>query len=163
RQRRTTPCGRTWRSARSGSPRCCRRRCRSTTDAVIRHEPPAGGRNTSRRLSPGRGAMSHPFDATLQERGRERPGGFGERVRLHGPGPVTALNVDLSTLTAATDVALAYGDPVREIVDLNFQSGPDPHLDRRLGMYSAVLHHRYGVPVLSVAVLLRREADHPNL
>jgi hypothetical protein len=47
---------------------------------------------------------------------------------------------------------------LREIVDLNFQSGPDATLPARWLLYNAALHLRYGVPVRSLAVLLRRKA-----
>ena len=66
---------------------------------------------------------------------------------LSTDGPITTVNVDLSTLSAAADVALGFGQPIREIADIEFQSGPDPALSRRLLLYSAILHHRYDVPV----------------
>jgi hypothetical protein len=56
-----------------------------------------------------------------------------------------------------------YGDPMREIVDLNFQSGPDAKLPSRLLLYNAALHARHEVTVRSVLVLLRTKADGPNL
>lgn len=50
-----------------------------------------------------------------------------------------------------------------EIVDLNFQSGPDLRLPARLHLYNEAFHLRYDVPVRSVAVLLRPKADTRNL
>jgi hypothetical protein len=64
--------------------------------------------------------MSLPFDATLKAIVAEHPGDFAALFGLPTNEPVTAVNVELSTLTAATDVALAYGQPVRSIIDLNF-------------------------------------------
>src|SRR5207237_430443 len=75
--------------------------------------------------------------------------------------PIEPLNVDLSTLSAATDVVLGFGDPVAEVVDLNFQSGPDRDLDSRILLYAAALYHRYGVPVRSLLILLRPAAHSP--
>ncbi|MBI1830499.1 MAG: hypothetical protein HYR84_03500 [Planctomycetes bacterium] len=72
--------------------------------------------------------------------------------------PVKALNVDLSTMSAATDVAIGFGEPLQEIVDLNLQSGPDPNVAARLLLYNAALHWRYLVPVRTVVVLLRPKA-----
>jgi hypothetical protein len=66
-------------------------------------------------------------------------------------------------VSAATDAALGFGEPVAEVVDLNFQSGPDPHLDGRLHLFNAALHYRHRVPVRSLVVLLRPAADHPRL
>lgn len=68
--------------------------------------------------------MPLPFDATLKSLVAEHPGDFARVFGLPTGEPVTAVNADLSTVSAATDVALAYGDPFREIVDLNFQTGP---------------------------------------
>jgi hypothetical protein len=94
---------------------------------------------------------------------RDRPADYETEFDLPRQGPVTPLNVDLSTLSAATDVALGYGEPLREIFDLNFQSGCDPFVDRRVHLYNAVFGHRYHVEVRSLLILLRPKADHPNL
>ncbi len=108
-------------------------------------------------------AMSHPFDATLKEIIAQHPEDFVSVFGLPQAAVVTALNVDLSTLTAATDVAFGFGQPITEIVDLNFQSGPDLRLPARLHLYNAAFHLRYSVPVRSVAILLRAKADAANL
>ncbi len=106
--------------------------------------------------------MPFAFDATLKEILRDHAAAyaavFGLPLR-----PAVDLNVDLSTLSAATDVALGFGDPVDEIVDLNFQSGPDRDVGKRCLLYSAALHYRYGVSVTSKLILLRPVADHPAL
>ncbi len=107
--------------------------------------------------------MPLPFDATLKSLVAEHPGDFARVFGLPTGEPVTLVNADLSTVSAATDVALADGDPFREIVDLNFQTGPDPHLPGRLHLYNAALHARHDVPVRSVLVLLRPKADATNL
>jgi len=73
------------------------------------------------------------------------------------------LNVDLSTVSAATDIALGHGDPLVAITDLNFQAGPDLHLPDRLLLYNALFRHRYHVPVHTLLILLRLPADHPTL
>jgi len=107
--------------------------------------------------------MSHTFDATLKDIVAQNPADFAGVFGLPTNVPTTALNVDLSTISAATDVALGYGDPVREIVDVNVQSGPDSGLPGRLHLYNAALHHRYDVAVRSILVLLRPKADSANL
>ena len=103
--------------------------------------------------------MSHPFDVTLKELVAGYPDDFEGEFGLPTGAPVRVLNVDLSTITAATDVALGFGEPLREIVDLNFQSGPDTTLPARLLLYNAALHLRYGVPIRSLVVLLRPKAN----
>src|SRR5260370_27501027 len=69
----------------------------------------------------------------------------------------------MSTLAAATDVDFGFGAPLQEIVDLNFQSGPDPALAARLHLYNAAFHLRYRVPVRSVLILLRPKAEAGDL
>ena len=69
--------------------------------------------------------MSLPFDATLKEMFAPRPEDFAPVFQFPQIEPAQALNVDLSTISAATDVAFGFGSPLQEIVDLNFQSGPD--------------------------------------
>ena len=85
--------------------------------------------------------MSFRFDATLKElvTGGRGQRDFAAAFGLPSAGPITTVNVDLSTLSAAADVALGFGKPIREIADIEFQSGPDPTLPRRLLLYSADL------------------------
>jgi hypothetical protein len=106
--------------------------------------------------------MPFPFDATLKDIATDYPADF--RTVFDGTNrPVRVLNVDLSTISAATDVAYGFGDPLEEILDINFQSGPDEHLAGRTELYRAILHHRYRVPVRTLIVVLRPAADHAHL
>jgi predicted transposase YdaD len=107
--------------------------------------------------------MSLPFDAALKAIIAPRPADFAPVFQFPALQPAQALNLDLSTLSAATDVAFGFGDPLQEIVDLNFQSGPDATLAARLHLYNAAFHLRYSVPVRSVLVLLRPKADWGDL
>ncbi len=106
--------------------------------------------------------MPFPFDATLKDFATEYPADCRD-IFDRTKRPVRVLNVDLSTISAATDVALGLGQPLEEILDINFQSGPDPYLADRVEMYRAVLRHRYHVPVRSLIVLLRPQADQEHL
>src|SRR5262245_53927224 len=107
--------------------------------------------------------MSLPFDATLKELVRNHPRDFEAELGLTDPRPASILNVDLSTVTSSTDVALGYGDPPERVVDLNFQSGRREHLPDYLLQYNALLRAQYHVPVHTVVILLRPEADAPEL
>jgi hypothetical protein len=107
--------------------------------------------------------MPLPFDATLKDIVPDHAAEYAGVFRLPKHKPVTPLNVDLSTVSAASDVAFGYGEPLDEIVDINFQSGGDPHADWRFHLYNAALGHNFHVPIRSLAVLLRPAADHPNL
>lgn len=103
--------------------------------------------------------MSLPFDATVKEILAPQPEDFVPAFGLPRTLPAVRLNVDLSTLSAATDVAIGFGDPLQEIADLNFQSGPDADVARRCHLYSAALNFRFGVPVRTILILLRPKAD----
>jgi hypothetical protein len=103
--------------------------------------------------------MPYPFDATLKEILSLRPEDCVPVFDLPRTAPAQTLNVNLSTISAATDVAFGFGSPLEEVVDLNFQSGSDPSVAARLHLYNAAFHLRFQVPVRSVLVLLRPKAD----
>ena len=107
--------------------------------------------------------MPMTFDATLKDLVRRHPEDFRAAFRLPKSESITVLNVDLSHVTAATDVVLAHGHPGHGLTDVNFQSGHDGRLIDRVLMYNAILRHREGLPVHSIVVLLRPEADAPLL
>lgn len=107
--------------------------------------------------------MPLPFDATLKDLVQHFLHDYEVQMGLSDLGPLTPLNVDLSTITAATDIALGRGDPPDRVVDINFQSGPDAELPARVLLYHALLHFRFRVPVHSVVVLLRPVADRRQL
>jgi hypothetical protein len=106
--------------------------------------------------------MSHRFDATLKNLVADHPDDFSV-LGLPTGEQATPLNVDLSTIFAATDVALGFGKPLRETVDLNFQTGPDVGLPGRLLLYNAALYARHAVPVRTILILLRPKGDAANL
>jgi len=104
-----------------------------------------------------------PFDSTLKDLVQTYLRDFETELRLSGPRPVNVLNVDLSTISAASDVVFGYGDPPKRIIDLNLQSSRDPELSDRLLLYNALLRFRFRAPVHSIVVLLRASADDPKL
>jgi hypothetical protein len=106
--------------------------------------------------------VSQPFDATLKEIVRRHVADYAAEFRL--PGMTTVLDVDLSTVSAATDVVLGDANPPRrELATLDFQSGHDDFLDDRILMYHGILRNRYHLPVHSVVLLLRPEAFRPAI
>ncbi len=104
-------------------------------------------------------AMSHPFDATLKEILGHDPADLKPAFAFPAMEPARPLNVDLSTVSAATDVAFGFGAPLAEIVDLNVQSGPDADVVARLHLYNAAFYLKFKVAVRSILVLLRPKAD----
>src|SRR5438067_10875039 len=107
--------------------------------------------------------MAMTFDATLKDMGRESPEGFLAAFDRPPAGPVKLLNVDLSTVTTAADLVLGIGDPLEEIVHLEFQSSAAAGKHAQVLAYHALLFAHYLVPVHSIIVLLRPEAAHANL
>ena len=105
--------------------------------------------------------MSLPFDATLKDLVREFPADWLAQLGAPLVGEVKLLTPDLSTLTAFADIVLQIGNLM--ILHIEFQTGPDPRLPRRVLLYNAVLHDHTGLPVHSVVVLLRPRADRGDL
>jgi predicted transposase YdaD len=104
--------------------------------------------------------MPLPFDATLKDLVQAHAADWLAVLDQPPSGPVEVLTPDLSTLTAFTDIVLRTGE---SLLHLDFQSGPDPTLPRRVLLYNVLLHDHYGLPVHSVVVLLRPRADPGDL
>ena len=81
------------------------------------------------------------------------------------PAPVTVIDAEVSAvLSGAADKFLRVDAVEPYVLHLDFQSGHDSaSLPGRLHLYNAVASYRTGLPVRSVAVLLRPEADSPRL
>jgi hypothetical protein len=107
--------------------------------------------------------MAMTFDATLKDMGRHSPHGFLAAFDRPPTGPVRLLNVDLSTVTTAADLILGLGEPLEEIVQLDFQSSAAAWKHADLMVYHALLFAHYRVPVHTAVILLRPEAAHANL
>jgi hypothetical protein len=107
--------------------------------------------------------MAMTFDATLKDMGRDSPHGFLAAFDRPPAGPVKLLNVDLSTVTTAADLILGLGEPLAEIIQLDFQSSAAAWKHADLMVYHALLFAHYHVPVHKVIVLLRPEAAHANV
>ena len=101
--------------------------------------------------------MAMTFDATLKDMGRESPLGFLATFDQPPAMPVKLLNVDLSTVTALADLVLGLGDPLAEIVQLDFQSRAAAWKHADVMAYHALLFAHYHVPVHTVIILLRRK------
>src|SRR5262245_32294062 len=107
--------------------------------------------------------MSMPFDATLKDLGANHPADFLTLFDGPSAGPLRLLNVDLSTVTTAADLVIGIGDPLREILHLDWQSSANNDKDRDTMVYNALLHRQYRVPVHSILVLLRPSAAHSEV
>lgn len=87
--------------------------------------------------------MPMTFDATLKDMGRDSPLGVLTTFDRPPTGPVQLLNVDLSTVTSATDLLLGVGDPLAEIVHVEFQSSAAARKHADLMVYNALAFAHY--------------------
>ena len=106
--------------------------------------------------------MSKPFDATTKHLVESRPGDWLEYAGLTRA-DVDVIDADLATVTAQADKVLRVKAPVPWLAHLEFQAGYDRDLGERTLQYNVLLHRRHGLPVQSVVLLLRPEADGPEM
>jgi hypothetical protein len=107
--------------------------------------------------------MAMTFDATLKDMGRDSPRGFLATFDRPPTVHVKLLNVDLSTVTMLADLILGLGEPLAEIIQLDFQSSAAAWKHADLMVYHALVFAHYRVPVHTVIILLRPEAAHSNM
>ena len=107
--------------------------------------------------------MPLPFDATLKDLAQVSPRGLLAAFDAEPTLPVSLLNIDLSTVTTAADLVFGLGQPLQEIVHLDFQSSASATKHADILVYNALLHRQFRVPVHSIVVLLRPQAVHANL
>ncbi len=72
---------------------------------------------------------------------------------------VEVIDADIATISGAADKVLRLHGPPPSIMHFEFQAGPDASLPRRMNVYNAALEDRHDLPVASVAVLLRPQAN----
>ncbi len=78
--------------------------------------------------------------------------------------PTTIIDADIATVSGAADKVLHVADTTLYLLHLDFQAGHDSaRLAPLLLQRNVLLHVRHGLPVRTVAVLLRPEADSPML
>ena len=82
--------------------------------------------------------MPMTFDATLKDMGRDSPQGFLTVFDRPPTVPFKLLNVDLSTVTTAADLILGLGEPLQEIIQLDFQASAAAWKHANLMVYHAI-------------------------
>ena len=107
--------------------------------------------------------MPKPFDATTKELLEKHPRAWLELLLGRDLGEVRVDDADLSTITSEADKILRIEEPAPWIVHVEFQSSYISELPLRLQRYNILAQFRHSLPVQSVVVLLRGEADGPNL
>ena len=107
--------------------------------------------------------MPHRYDAAVKTLIEQYPLDWLRRLGVPVEGAVTLVEADLSTVSADADRLLRIEAPEPTLVDLELQSSRDPKLPYRLLLYAALALYRHQEPLLGMVVLLRREADAPEL
>jgi predicted transposase YdaD len=105
--------------------------------------------------------MSHPFDAILKHLPQDYPQDWARFAGVEAP--VSVIDADVSTVTAAADKVLWVEESQPWILHLEFQASHDATLGSRVLHYNVLLRTRHKVPVRSLVILLRREADGRDL
>ena len=78
--------------------------------------------------------------------------------------PTDVIDADIATVSGAADKVLRVRAANPYLLHLEFQAGHDAaRLPDSLHVRNGLLHYRHELPVRSVAVVLRPEADSPSL
>src|SRR6476620_377638 len=103
------------------------------------------------------------FDASAKELVWDVPAAWLDRLGIGPFGLVEVIDSDITALTAAADKVIRVGGPEPCLVNIELQSSHQLDLPETLWFRQAALFHRHRLPVLTVLVLLRREANSPRL
>ncbi|MCC7370165.1 MAG: Rpn family recombination-promoting nuclease/putative transposase [Chloroflexi bacterium] len=104
-----------------------------------------------------------PFDVATRQLIDRDPAAWLTWIGLPVDGPVVPLDSEVSTVLAEVDKVLQVGGPHPWLAHLELQTSHDPRLPLRLLEYHALLLHRHEQPVASAVVLLRPQADGPEM
>jgi hypothetical protein len=103
------------------------------------------------------------LDVTTKELIWEGPAEWLERFTIGPLGPVTVIESDITTMTASADKVLKVEGPDPYLLVLEPHSYHDLTLIRRLWYRQVALDYRHDLPVLTVLLLLCKEANSPGL
>lgn len=106
--------------------------------------------------------MAMQFDITFKHLIEAHPADWAMLAEVHGE-PVEVIDADLATVMAEADKVLRVAAAESWLVELEAQSTYDAKLPGRVFRYNALLDGRHGLPVDSVVLLLRPEADGPAM
>lgn len=105
--------------------------------------------------------MPKKFDAILKHLSEQYPQDWARFAGVSGP--VTVIDADISTVTAAADKVLRVESAEPWILHLEFQASRDVTLPRRLLHYNVLLGIRHELPIRTLVILLRPVADGKEL
>ncbi len=103
------------------------------------------------------------FDVATKELVWDDPADWLRQYGVGPPGPVDVIDSDITTLTAAADKVLRVGGPNPYLVNIELHSYHQTDLVRTLWFRQVALDYRHNLPVVTVLVLLSKEANSPSL
>jgi len=103
------------------------------------------------------------LDVSAKELVWEGPAAWLDRLGVGPPGPVEIVESDITVLTASADKVLKVGGEKPYLVVLEPHSYHDSGVAKTLWFRQAALDHQLGLPVLTILILLCKEANSPGL
>jgi hypothetical protein len=103
------------------------------------------------------------LDVSAKELVWDGPDAWVERFGIGPPGPVSVIDSEIATLTASADKVLKVDGPIPYLLNLEPHSYHDTELARKLWYRQVALDYKHDLPVLTVLILLRKEANSPGL
>ncbi len=85
------------------------------------------------------------------------------KERVPADESVEVIDSDITTLSASADKVIRVGGAAPFLVNIELQSSYDTTLTRTLWYRQVALDYRHDLPVLTILVLLRKEANSPSL
>ncbi len=113
--------------------------------------------------------MFNPFDVTMKNLVERSPsawlrfvGVYSTDAELLEDEDIASLDTDLTTVTTTCDKVFRVSSPSPFLLHIEFES-EGRNVPARVHRYGVLLDYKYDPPVQSVVVLLRPEADRPEI
>jgi hypothetical protein len=103
------------------------------------------------------------FDVSAKELIWDDPTAWLERFGIDPSVPIEVIDSDITTLTAAADKVIKVGVAEPYLVNIELHSYHEAELARTLWFRQVALDYRHDLSVLTVLVLLCKEANSPSL
>ncbi len=103
------------------------------------------------------------LDVSAKELILDGPAAWVDRFGIGPPGPVSVIDSNITTLTASADKVLKVEGPIPYLLNLEPHCYHDKEVVRTLWYRQVALDYRHDLPVLTVLILLCKEANSPGL
>ncbi|MDB5291748.1 MAG: hypothetical protein JWL69_2989 [Phycisphaerales bacterium] len=103
--------------------------------------------------------MAKAYDATMKHLVEAHPADWLAFAKMPPANTVEVIDADVSSVGMAADKVIRVVAPDPYIAHLEFQSAADSDIDRRMLFYNVLLRWRHKLPVRSVVMLLRPQAQ----